>query len=129
MVSKDDLLNDFEEVILSDWGETVVIKRNQPSPNSLGELVDNFVIIPQNGNISIIGKLQPRHLKSRSKREEQVIVITDERRLFLPYYADVEHFDRVYYTSDYTSPNAPYLIVDDIKRHTLYVEVILKSEH
>jgi hypothetical protein len=129
MVSKDDLLNDFEEVILSDWGDAVVIKRNQPSPNSLGELIDNFVIIPQNGNISIVGRLQPRLLINRSKREEQGVTIADERRLFLPYYADIERFDRIYYTSDYTSPGAPYLIVDDIKRHTLYMEVILKSEY
>ncbi len=54
MVSKDDLLNDFEEVILADWKDNFVIKRNQPTPNSIGELQDNFVIILQNGNISII---------------------------------------------------------------------------
>ena len=129
MVSKDDLLNDFEEVILTDWKDNFVVKRNQPTPNSIGELQDNFVIILQNGNISIIGRLQPRQLINRSYREEQGVTITDERRLFLPYYADVECFDKVFYTQDYTSPSAPYLIVDDIKRHTLYVEVILKSEH
>jgi len=129
MVSRDDLLNDFEEVILADWKDNFVVKRNQPILNSIGELQDNFVIILQNGNISIIGRLQPRQLINRSYREEQGVTITDERRLFLPYYADVECFDKVFYTQDYTSPNAPYLIVDDIKRHTLYVEVILKSEH
>ncbi len=128
MVSRDDLLSDFEDVILSDWCDDVVVKRNQPTLNSFGELEDNFVIILQNGEISVTGRLQPRHYKNRSKREEQGVTITDERRLFLPYYADVERFDKVYYTEDYTSPSAPYLIIDDIKRHTLYIEVILKNE-
>lgn len=96
MINLDGMKDDTEKII-SDWSQTVTIKRLSASQGSFGQTEGSWETVQQNGEDIICCDIQPGgSALIRDKKDQEHSV---DFKVFLPFDADVQQGDRIIWGS------------------------------
>ena len=105
--------------LINEWGQNLTIKRRPHADGSHGQEAGGWEIVQQGGQDTIKGDAQPTGGSVVLQKQGREITIN--YRILLPYDADVEPNDRIYFDDTYCR-------VEVADKHPDHVEVLGRIE-